>query len=166
MDETVLTQNPKLIRMLELHEDLRYKPYDDATGRELKAGDVIKGKITIGIGRNISDRGLALEECYVLLLNDLQITVGELMSNLPWFKRLDEVRQCVLIDMCFNMGWPTFSQFKRTLGFIESGDYSAAADSMMDSLWASQVRTRAARLATMMRTGQWYDEQMTPSWSA
>lgn len=43
--------------------------------------------------------------------------------------------------------------FKNTLGMIERGEY-AAADGMLRSLWAKQVKGRAIRLANTMRTGQ------------
>ena len=44
--------------------------------------------------------------------------------------------------------------FKNTLGMIERGDYAAAADGMLKSLWAKQVGKRAQRLAQTMRTGK------------
>jgi lysozyme len=53
------------------------------------------------------------------------------------------------------MGVHGLMQFKSTLNLIELGDYNAAADNMLKSLWASQTPNRAKEMATQMRTGQW-----------
>ena len=78
-------------------------------------------------------------------------------------RRLDPVRQRVLIDMMFNMGPGAPSRggllsFVNTLSEIRRGNYGIAADMMLASKWASQVGRRAVRLATMMRTGMDYTE--------
>jgi lysozyme len=55
--------------------------------------------------------------------------------------------------MCFNLGVTRLGGFVNTLAAMKRGDYEAAADGMMKSLWASQVGRRAQRLAKMMREG-------------
>ena len=67
---------------------------------------------------------------------------------------LDEVRKAVLIDMLFNLGYGGVMKFGKFLAALTIGDYDEAADQMVDSLWAKQVKTRAVRLAKMMRTGE------------
>ena len=57
---------------------------------------------------------------------------------------------CVLIDMCFNMGSPRVSRFKKMLGALETQDYKTAAMEMLDSKWATQVPNRARRLSEIM----------------
>jgi lysozyme len=52
------------------------------------------------------------------------------------------------------MGLPRFKQFKKMIAALEEGDWSEAANQMMDSKWAQQVGMRAARLATMMETDE------------
>lgn len=138
--------NDKLLKQLDLHEGLELKPYKDTVG-----------KITIGVGRNLTDRGISKEEAYYLLRNDVSITITDLDKNLSWWKTLDEVRQRVLADMCFNLGISKLLGFKNTLELIRKGDYESAASAMLNSLWAKQVKGRAIRLANMMRTGKDYD---------
>ena len=59
----------------------------------------------------------------------------------------------MLADMCFNLGINRLLGFKNTLAAIKAGDYEAAADGMLASMWAKQVGKRAHRLIKMMREG-------------
>ena len=115
--------------------------------------------ITIGVGRNIDPNkggiGLSDDEVMYLLRNDIKRVYEELDSNLPWFSELDDVRQDILQDMCFNMGITRFMKFCKMIAAVELGDYDRAADEMMDSRWAEQVKGRAVRLADMMRKGEY-----------
>lgn len=138
--------NDKLLKQLDLHEGLELKPYKDTVG-----------KLTIGVGRNLTDRGITKDEAYYLLRNDVAIAITDLDKNLSWWKNLDEIRQRVLADMCFNLGISKLLGFKNTLELIRKGDYETAASAMLNSLWAKQVKGRATRLANMMRTGKDYD---------
>lgn len=131
-----------LIRQIRLHEGERLKPYRCTAG-----------KLTIGVGRNLDDRGITSEESAMLLDNDIRLLEIELFRALPWASALDDVRQRVLLDMAFNLGLPGLLQFKRTLEAIRTGQYQQAATMMLDSLWARQVGQRAERLARMMATG-------------
>lgn len=126
------------------HEGLRLFPYTDSVG-----------KLTIGVGRNLSDVGISHEEAFYLLDRDVQHATNMLDAHLPWFNTLDDVRKAVLIDMCFNMGWTRLSGFHNTLAAVMDGKYEIAADEMLDSTWAKQVGARAEHLAAMMRSGQW-----------
>ena len=132
-----------MIRQLRLHEGERLKPYRCTAG-----------KLTIGVGRNLEDRGITAEESAYLLGNDIDRFTTELQRALPWVAQLDEVRQRVLLDMAFNMGIAGLLQFKRTLATIQAGDYQKAAAMMLDSKWAGQVGQRAERLSRMMFTGK------------
>ena len=137
----------RLHSMIEMHEGKKYKPYRDTVG-----------KLTIGIGRNLDDRGLSEDEVQLLFSNDVRIATEELERAFPWTRSLDEVRKAVLIDMSFNMGLPVLSQFKNTLSLIERGEYEKAAVAMLQSKWATQVGNRAKRLSEMMRTGVWFNQ--------
>lgn len=133
-----------LEQLLTLHEGKKNKPYKDTVG-----------KTTIGIGRNLDDKGLSDSEVLYLFRNDLQQHSKEVEQAFPWVSGLDPARRAVLIDMCFNMGIGGLSQFKRTLELIRNGEYEKAAVAMLQSKWATQVGNRAKRLSEMMRTGSW-----------
>ena len=113
---------------------------------------------TIGVGRLIDSRkggGLSAAEIDLLLTNDVNRCTAGLREALPWFGRLNEPRQAVLIGMAFQMGLAGLLEFKRTLGSVEDGQYGEAAVEMLQSTWAKQTPFRAMRMATQMETGEW-----------
>lgn len=138
--------NPLLIDMtirnLKVDEGFRKFPYKDSVG-----------KLTIGYGHNLDDKGVTKEQAEWLLRDDLAEVV-DVMADVSWFRELDCVRQYVVLNMAFNLGVPKFYQFKKTIEAIRKGDWNVAADEMLDSKWATQVGGRAYRLAEAMRTGE------------
>jgi lysozyme len=128
--------------MLVLHEGLRLKPYRCTAG-----------KLTIGVGRNLDDNGITQAEAFALLENDILAVEADLDRTWPWWREMTDARQQVLADMCFNLGLTRLGGFVNTLAAMKRGDYEAAANGMLASLWASQVGRRAQRLAKMMREG-------------
>jgi lysozyme len=135
----------KLKDQIRLHEGVEKKVYLDTEGIE-----------TIGVGRNLRDRGLSEDEIDLLLDNDIAICEEELINNFEWYAELDEVRKRVLIDMAFNLGMPKLKQFAKMLDAIENKDWVNVASEMLDSRWAEQVGNRASRLSEMMETGEDY----------
>mgnify|MGYP003625104561 FL=1 len=135
----------KLKDQIRLHEGVEKKVYLDTEGIE-----------TIGVGRNLRDRGLSEDEIDLLLDNDIAICEEELLNNFEWYAELDEVRKRVLIDMAFNLGMPKLKQFAKMLDAIENKDWVNVASEMLDSRWAEQVGNRASRLSEMMETGEDY----------
>lgn len=135
---------PDIYEQLILHEGLKLKPYRCTAG-----------KLTIGVGRNLEDKGISRDEALMMLKNDVE-EVEKALSTYTWFKNLDGIRQKVLIDMAFNLGVGGLMQFKKMIAAIEKSNYESAASEMMNSKWAKQVGKRSDRLATMMRTGSDY----------
>lgn len=78
---------------------------------------------------------------------------SELDRHAPWWRSLSDVRQDVLANMTYNMGWPRLSGFHNALAAMQRHDYETAAAEMLNSEWARQVHGRATRLAKQMRTG-------------
>ena len=133
-----------LIEQLIDHEGLKLEPYECTAG-----------KLTIGVGRNIEDRGISVDEAHYLLKNDIEIVERELLEAQPLVSMLDAVRQRVLVDMGFNLGTPTLMKFQKMWDAIEDEDWEEASAQMLDSRWAKQVGRRAERLSQAMRTGDW-----------
>ena len=111
------------------------------------------GVPTIGVGRNLRDRGISDDEIAYLLKNDIAIVTADLDRNLPWWRLMTEARQLALANMCFQLGISKLQHFTNTLAFMRAGDYSSASKGMLDSLWARQTPNRANRLASIMRAG-------------
>lgn len=132
----------RFIKQMRFHEGVRNKVYKDHLGIE-----------TIGVGRNLVDRGLSDEEVDYLLGNDITIVENELDNGLSWWRDLDEVRQRALADLAFNMGLPRLHGFVKMLDALQRRDYHAAADELLDSKYAKQVGERSNRVAEMIRTG-------------
>ena len=133
----------RLKALLIKHEHYEQFPYTDTTGN-----------LTIGIGRNISVRGVSLNEALSLLDDDLAWHTAKLMQFCSWFAKLDDNRQIAVIDMAFNLGLQGFLGFQDTISALEALDYERAAKAMLDSLWAHQVGQRAIDLAYIIRTGE------------
>jgi len=148
----------RVIEQLKRHEGLRLYVYDDATGREIRKGYRVQGHPTIGVGRLLtSARGLSTIEIEMLLENDIEVVVDELNRNVPWWNELNESRQAVMVNLCFNLGWPRLSLFENMLDAAEKGNWDRAADELMDSKWFRQVGLRGLELVEQLRTGTWQD---------
>ncbi|KAE8545365.1 glycoside hydrolase family protein [Marinobacter nauticus] len=137
-----MPMNRELLRsQLERHEGLRLKPYRD-----------IVGKLTVGYGRNLEDVGISRDEADFMLDNDID-QVEQHLKTVDEYNELDEVRQTVLANLCFNVGFKGIIGFKRMWRALAKRDYEGAATEMLDSKWAKQVGRRASELAEIMRTG-------------
>jgi lysozyme len=152
------------INKLIAHEGLRFQVYKDTLGID-----------TIGIGRNLEDRGITKEEldwmdipsmdavyeygiteadAMYLAQNDVQIVEEELVRAHPCVEELDSVRQLVLMDMAFNMGVPRLRKFKKMWNAVHEKKFDIAAKEMLDSRWAVQVKSRSTKLAHAMHHGE------------
>ena len=128
-----------LVEILKVEEGFRSKPYLDS-----------RGVLTIGYGTNIYDGISKIEADYLLKwrLHRAETKLTEL-----WLPYKDQPRsvQIALLDMSYQLGVYGLLKFHQTLARLESKDYSGAADSALDSLWAKQTPRRAARVAESFR---------------
>ena len=146
------------------HEGLRLGVYKDTLGIN-----------TVGIGRNLDDRGISKEEldwmdipsidhifsdgiteadAMYLAQNDVQIVEEELVRAHPCVEELDAVRQLVLMDMAFNLGVPRLCKFKKMWAAVHAKQFDVAAKEMLGSRWARQVKSRSTKLAHAMHHGE------------
>jgi len=128
--------------LLVKHEGLRLHVYRDSVGIP-----------TIGVGRNLQDRGINEAEAMAMLDRDMTDVIADLDRSIPWWRGLSENRQLVLTDMCFNLGVSRLLGFRNALQAAQEGRWSDAAREMLDSRWAAQVGSRAVELADMMEVG-------------
>jgi lysozyme len=137
---------PHLFNDLQRDEGLRLAAYQDGGGRW-----------TIGYGHaeGVAEDDVWTEDQAMSALHvDVAAAVAQLDKAFPWWRSLDEVRQDVMVELAFNMGIGTLSTFHNTLGFIRDHEFHQASAALLMSRWASQVGERAARLASMMKTGE------------
>jgi lysozyme len=112
-----------------------------------------ENRLTIGYGRNVDELGgigISPDEAELLLRNDIDRTIAE-CEQWEWFGDLQPAQQSVLIQLCFQLGYPRLTKFKRMLAALAEQDYDTAADELLDSRFAEQVPRRANRLAEQMR---------------
>lgn len=132
-----------LIPDLEFDEGLRLSAYQDT-----------RGIWTCGYGHAYVHPGTVWTQAQAQsqLQADVAHTEASLDIQLPWWRKLDDIRQDVVCEMAFNMGVTDLCQFKHTLAAIQAGEWQQASDGMLASLWATQVGQRANRLAKQMLT--------------
>lgn len=112
------------------------------------------GKLTVGVGRNLTDAGLRPSEVRFMLKNDIEYFYERLYEEFDWFETIGAARMSTLINLAFNLGFKGFCSFKKMIGALEERNFAAAADELLDSKYAKQVGERAERLATQLRTGK------------
>ena len=142
----------RLQKQLETEEGKRNQAYKDS-----------KGIWTIGIGHNVETRPISDLAVKVIFEDDVNTVVQLLDKYLSWWRNLDVVRQNALINLGFNLGVGPSEEdkdgklltFKNTLKDFESGDYTAAANGLRNSLWFKQVGKRGVRVSKMVETGEW-----------
>lgn len=159
---------PNVEAQLCLHEGVSLRLYKDTLGFD-----------TIGVGYNVAARGMdeferiigrkvtlsrtcdcvTREEALKVLGADVTRVESVVILHFPTYKKLNEVRQRVVVDMAFNLGLRALA-FKACIEDIEESDWSGAAKELFRSKWAYQVDDgpggkfgRADRLSYMLLTG-------------
>lgn len=122
-------------------------------GVRLKMYKCPAGKWTIGAGHNIEDNGITEDMADYILERDLREAEIQVRTRFPHFYKLNEARQFVLVDMCFNMGAAKLFSFKKMFAALAKDEYPTAAKEMMNSKWARQVGNRAKTLCEIMKSG-------------
>ena len=84
--------------------------------------------------------GITEDGARYLLANDVAIIERELSAAHPCVELLSENRVLVLLNMAFNLGMPRLRTFYKTWDAIHKKDYDVAAEQMLDSRWAKQVK--------------------------
>lgn len=112
-----------------------------------------RGKLTIGVGRNLSDNGLSDDEINDLLDNDLRQVCTSLRS-FAFSTFISDIRGIAIINMAFNLGQTKFKGFKKMIAALEQKDYKLAAEEIRDSkYWRdNDTHNRAERIAKMIET--------------
>lgn len=138
----------ELIASVKKHEGFRARAYKDTVG-----------VWTIGYGTNLQVTTIDPLIAEAWLIRDLEKCKQDLYT-IPIFRQLSEVRQSVLIEMCYNLGYQGLISFKNMWAALTLFNFELAAKCMEDSVWAMQVGQRAKTLSARMRTGQWETKEL------
>ena len=129
-----------LLEQIKDHEGFSSTVYECTEGYE-----------TIGYGFAIKDLELTEEIAEDILIGKLSKLRLRLCKTFDWFLDTPEVVQEVIMNMCYQMGLSGFSQFKKTIYYLETEQYEEAADEMLDSLWHKQTPSRSQELSDVIR---------------
>ena len=130
----------KIRKMLERDEGIRLKPYRCS-----------QGFLTIGVGRNLDSVGISKATAYEMLDEDVETArraCRRIFENL--FDTWSENRRLGWINLAFNLGFASLSQFKNTIRAARVGDWAAVELGLRKSLWYKQVGSRSERVIAMI----------------
>jgi len=150
----------KLREQLEIDEGVKYEIYNDHLGyATFGVGHLVlesEPESRMEIGTSISESRVieAFEQDCENVLRDCDILYED-------FGDLPEEAQQIIANMMFNMGRTRLSKFKGMKRGVDSRDWDAAADEMVDSSWYKQVTNRADRLVNRMRAIRHADLSIT-----
>ena len=83
---------------------------------------------------------------------DINRTLQDCKEIFPDFNDLPEEAQLVIANMCFQLGRPRLSNFRKFIAAVNDRDWIKAADEMEDSRWYKQTTARAERLIARIIT--------------
>jgi len=144
---------------LRADEDEKLRSYKDHLGYwTIGVGhllDPAKGADPAPFGVDLREGKSITPHQSVLLLNlDIDTKMVELDRRAPWWRRMSDNRQRVIINMAFQLGVSGLLAFRKAVAAMQVGDYEGAAEHMRDSAWAkTQTPNRAARLIERMVIG-------------
>ena len=140
-----------LREQLKIDEGVKYEIYNDhlgyatfGIGHLIVEGDEEHGK---PLGTPVSE-----ERVNAIFEEDVKKYISESKKVFPNLDDLPEIAQEVIVNMCFNMGAPRLSGFKKFIAGVNAGDWNTAAIEMMDSRWARQVGDFFIFPYTLVRT--------------
>ena len=114
------------------------------------------GKIKIGIGYDLNERGISDNWIQNQFMDDVLFFNKSLAEHTKFYNKLNNCRKMVLIEMAF-MGLKKFLvEFSNMFDDLDKGFYKNAAKEIIDSSWATSQMDRANQLAESMRTGVYY----------
>jgi len=131
----------KLAKQLIVHEGLSLKIYTDTAG-----------KVSVGVGHNLTDKGLTQSQVMSILQTDISDTLNLLQAHFPWFGVLDDVRQRAIADLTFDL-MEKMLEFKKMIAAIQMQDWAGAHDELLNSAFAHEAPNRAKDLSIMLLTG-------------
>lgn len=145
----------KLVSRIQKKEGFRQFGYDDANGKTLRQGVMLRGRLSIGYGRNLTAKGISDDEARYLQRNDIQ-EAHDACSREPWWPMVanDDVRSRALTEIVFNLGIGGLHGFHRMLAALGVGDFITAALEYLDSDVREEIGIRAEELAYMLREGK------------
>lgn len=143
--------------------------HDDLVLDEGKRTDIYtdgRGNLTGGIGHNFT-QPMSEDVIEAIFYCDVTAATNALSRNITWWLDLAENEQRVMVNLCFNMGWPRLAGFTHFLTamyrialqrkfsgavntpIVKDALREAAAD-LQDSTWWHEVGERGPRMVARL----------------
>jgi len=146
----------QIIPILNFEEGYIETPYLDTLGFPTVAGGIRIGPkgapiscYTFRVPRKVGDVWKQV------IVDEKVIDMNSRPAIYAALKQCNPARADVLYSMAYQMGVDGLAAFKNTLVMISNGNFTGAAEGMLNSLWAKQTPGRARRHAEVMRTGSY-----------
>lgn len=138
-------------------------------GLRLRAYKCTAGAWTIGVGHNLSARGV--KGCKLLYYRTVGITREQALKLLDEdiltaekdceaifgdvFNTWSGLRRLGWVNLAFNLGRDRLSKFVNTIRWAKAGDWGRVRFGLINSLWYKQVKSRGPRVAALICEEQW-----------
>ena len=132
-----------LIESIKQHEGYVGIVYKDSLGID-----------TIGYGFAIKDLELDQDICDVILERKLHALADRINNKFQWYRYMPPEIQDIVTEMCYQLGVTGFSNFKKTIAYLQDKQFKKASVEMLDSRWAVQTPNRAKELSNRVREVQ------------
>ena len=129
-----------LLERIKHHEGYRSKVYKCTEGYD-----------TIGYGFAIKDLELDEEIAELILIRKLDKLMNRINKTFHWWRTAEEEAKNVVVEMCYQLGVTGFSNFKKTIAYLQNKQFKEASVEMLDSRWAEQTPNRAKELSNRVK---------------
>ena len=152
----------ELYELIKDHEGYRTRVYKDTVGKptigigfNLTRPDA--RKLITSIGANYNNILLGKEELTDKQIRDLydiciRIAIKDAQTFMPSLINQPKNIKLAIVDMAFNLGYNNLNKFKNTKDLLVAGKYNDAANEVLNSKWANQVKRRATNIAKLIAT--------------
>ncbi|WZO97284.1 glycoside hydrolase family protein [Isosphaeraceae bacterium EP7] len=157
--------DPELLKQvtaeLRADEGVRNGVYDDSTGKSPVLarwdGDRLvpsRGRLTIGVGRNLSDRPISDAVIQLLFNEDIAMVAEAARRLFPAFDEWAQNRKAAVLNLLWNLGEGGLMGFVNTTKAIREDRWGEAANGLIRSLWFKQIQvSRRDRVVKQVRNG-------------
>ena len=90
---------------------------------------------------------VSMERVREVFEQDVANCVADCMILFKGWESYPEEAQRCWANMCYQLGRPRLSQFKKSIAFAEDGDWDSVATEILDSRWSKQTPERAERIS-------------------
>ena len=98
--------------------------------------------------------GVELTDKQIRDLYDIRIRIAikDAQTFMPSLINQPKNIKLAIVDMAFNLGYNNLNKFKNTKDLLVAGKYNDAANEVLNSKWANQVKRRATNIAKLIAT--------------